>query len=170
MTETKDDFSKSPSRVGKSLENHLLDTNPFLANALNLYPLKTQENQRFSRVFRGVWNESADQKWVTFITCFSNEKKKTLQDLIVNNKLRKLKKNNTLNHLRKLTLCLLSKKANLSFWSILHLTSSLWWLLDKTNRKSQQISKIAVHAQPHSIKNVSFRFIISLGNNCLHKM
>lgn len=54
MTETKDDFSKSPSRVGKSLENHLLDTNPFLANALNLYPLKTQENQRFSRVFRGV--------------------------------------------------------------------------------------------------------------------
>ena len=44
MTEAKDDFSKSPSHVGKSLENHSLVTNPFLANTLNLYPLKTPEN------------------------------------------------------------------------------------------------------------------------------
>lgn len=58
MTETKDDFSKSPSRVGKSLENHLLDTNPFLANALNLYPLKTQETKGF-HVFSGGYEMRA---------------------------------------------------------------------------------------------------------------
>ena len=44
VTEAKDDFSKSPSHVGKSLENHSLVTNPFLANTLNLYTLKTPEN------------------------------------------------------------------------------------------------------------------------------
>ena len=43
----------------KQFEN-IENINPFLAKALNLYALKTIENQRFS----GLKNESIGQKWV----------------------------------------------------------------------------------------------------------
>ena len=34
----------------------------FLANAPNLYPLKTPENQKFFRYFQGVWTGNIVQK------------------------------------------------------------------------------------------------------------